>query len=115
MLLDRNESVVIVQPRREVTGEFGTTFVDDGSPIEVACNIRAVSASEAASLGLTLTTLRRLYCREWPAFPTSALTIAGQPFEQVGEAQWFGGSRRLGHWEVVVKKIGGFDAHPENI
>lgn len=111
MLLDRHESTVLVQQRVEQSGDYGTAFVDDGAPVEVPCNIRAVSAEEADSLGLALTTLRRLYCRAWPGLPTSSLTIDGQPFEQVGEAQWFGGSRLLSHWEVVVKKIGGFDGH----
>lgn len=104
-MLDFPPHVVTVQPRKPQKTSHGTSFVNNGDPVEVACIVRAVSASESNVDGLTAQTLRRVVSREWPGDIYSLVSWGGDTWQQQGDAQAFDGSARTRHWEVLLRKV----------
>ncbi|MFD5599181.1 hypothetical protein ACFWHR_03895 [Leucobacter sp. NPDC058333] len=104
-LLDRTPHIVTVQRRKRRVTPHGSSLVAFGAPVDVSCVVRALSASEAADLGLTTETVHRVVSREWPGDVLSLVTYNGAKWEPIGDPLWFDGSARTQHWEVRLKRV----------
>ncbi len=106
-MLTNPPHVVIVQNREPVITSHGTVYQPVGDPIEVPCTVRAVSATEDRSDGLSVTTLRRIMAADWPGTVRALITWGGQEWDAEGDPELFDGSGMTRHWEIRMRRTDG--------
>lgn len=104
-ILDRPKHEAIVQRREQRATPHGSALAAVGGPVAVPCTVRALTAAEAAELGLGTETIYRVIARDWPGDVLSLVTWQGEQWEPIGQPLRFDGSPRTQHWEVRMKQV----------
>ncbi len=94
-----------MQKRKKLAGSIGQDeLVNEGDPILVRGNRHPLSSDEIVSFGLRDFVTTSFHCLSWPGDPLCIVTLDGDEWDQVGEAQLYDMSPTTRHYEVVLRK-----------
>ncbi len=112
MRRDTGSETIYVYPEVETTDEYGNTIlrpgdVDNDEPIVVPrCRVQPVTNDSDATQGLSLTTVYRVLCANFPGGPRSAVRWRGDVFYLQAEPAVHRGSRRTAHDTAYMHAAG---------
>ena len=102
-LLTRPRHTVMVQRRALVQDEEGVEdLAPVGTPIEVRCNVKPLTAEEREAYGVTAQETSRITARNWPGDHLSLVAYDGRDWDQHGEPQRHRMSPRTAHDVVII-------------
>lgn len=106
MSLLTGKETVTIQNRTPTKTAHGTTYTNTGDPISVRCDVRMLSTTETAQLGLLDHTVIRILARTWPGDSRSVLTWRNKQWEPQGHSLERTGSAKTRHIEITAVSHG---------
>ena len=96
---------MFVQRKKRKDGSAGQRELeDDGTPVKVRGNKHPLSQEELRLWGDSKLETIKYFCASWPGDIYSAITIDGEPWDQVAPAEVHGLGQATRHVEVVLRK-----------